>query len=453
MSATKRKRTGRRFTKQEAHLIVSLVEFFKEEKENGTRISLDRTLDRAARATGFSKATIKRMRHDPDSFPEAGEPESRTRNSVCASDADAVTAIHHVMLEMKEARKSPSVRSLYAKLQAGHGFPYSMSTMYRALPRLGYDLCPRNSYGEYIKEQDFAKRQRVEYLTRLRQYRAEGREIFFQDESWVNTHTRTKMRWWNDAIFGDDTEKIVSGKGQRSILSGVGSAKSGWLGGWDSFFCTHKVSRVHDDCHKDMNGAVFNEWLSADVIPLMPDGSVLVVDRASYHLVRTPETRPPTANNKADFLKWLRDHSVQLVDSAGRDWTTESDEAILKRAKANGTGGMNRAELERLTQENLPTPIYEAQVLVEGAKRDLKYLILPTHHPELNPIELMWRRMKDFVERNNSNSNSNDVEALVREEFNRITAEDWADCERKSMKYEVMYWEMDQQDEDSEEEE
>jgi len=212
------------------------------------------------------------------------------------------------------------------------------------------------------------------------------------------------------------------------------------------------VTQVHDDYHKDMNATVFNEWLTSKVIPLMPDRSVLVVDRASYHLVRTPETRPPAAKNKKDFLVWLREHGVQLLDSTGRDWTAESDETILSRAKTDGTGGINRAELERLAQENLPAPIYEGQVLVEGANRDLKYLILPTHHPELNPIELMWGRMKGFVERNNTTYNINEVEALVKEEFLRVTAEDWAGCERKAMKYEAMYWDLDQQDEDSEEE-
>jgi transposase len=94
--------------------------------------------------------------------------------------------------------------------------------------------------------------------------------------------------------------------------------------------------------------------------------------------------------------------------------------------------------------EPSPQPVYVAQALLENAGRDLKYLILPAHHPELNSIELQWGRIKTYVERNNTTCNINDVEKLVRDEFGRITPDHWAGCERKAMKWEKARWDQDQ---------
>ncbi len=231
-------------------------------------------------------------------------------------------------------------------------------------------------------------------------------------------------------------------------MCGIGSGKSGWLGGRASFLCYHTGQVVNDDYHKDMNSVVFNDWLVNKVVPLLPEKSVVVVDRASYHLVKTVDTRLPDKQTKKGLLEWLREKNIPLIDSTGRDWSQETDELILKKALMNGSGGMRVVELSMIVKKNEPEPRYEAQDILEGANKDLKMLILPVHHPELNPIELQWGRLKSFCERNNTTDRMSDVEKLALEEYDRITAQHWAGCERKAQAHEELYWEADEIEED-----
>ena len=52
-------------------------------------------------------------------------------------------------------------------------------------------------------------------------------------------------------------------------------------------------------------------------------------------------------------------------------------------------------ELAVICKENAPKPKF---VISEVAKKHgVKILFLPVAHPELNPIELVWARLKDFI--------------------------------------------------------
>ena len=52
-------------------------------------------------------------------------------------------------------------------------------------------------------------------------------------------------------------------------------------------------------------------------------------------------------------------------------------------------------------------------------------LRLPPYHPELNPIELIWAMVKNWVGRHNTAFNFNEVERLAREKFAAIGANEW----------------------------
>mgnify|MGYP003642567652 CR=1 FL=1 len=107
----------------------------------------------------------------------------------------------------------------------------------------------------------------------------------------------------------------------RAILCGVGSSRIGWLGGRETFLCYHTGQAINDDYHKHMNSIVFNNWLVEKVIPLLPHASVLVIDRASYHMVKTADTRLPDKKSKKGLLSWLRGkifHLWTVLGETGR---------------------------------------------------------------------------------------------------------------------------------------
>lgn len=66
-------------------------------------------------------------------------------------------------------------------------------------------------------------------------------------------------------------------------------------------------------------------------------------------------------------------------------------------------------------------------------------LRLPPYHPDLNPIELIWSDLKNWVSSRNVTFKIEDVQKLCEEKFNLITKEDWEIRCRHVLKIEQEY--------------
>ena len=90
-----------------------------------------------------------------------------------------------------------------------------------------------------------------------------------------------------------------------------------------------------------------------------------------------------------------------------------------------------------------PEPEFELVRMVEEyaqkSKKRIKVLYLPVHHPELNPIELMWARFKNKVAASNRTYSLQNVESMIRRECEKCTVEHWRGCEANSRKYLQQY--------------
>jgi DDE superfamily endonuclease len=444
-TSSKRHRTKRRFYREEAELVACVRDYYKLEKLSGTRHGVQNVTKRLVGTFGFSRGTIEKMCANPDAYPPAGQAETRLREPSYSSEV--VALIHEIMVGMRNNEGTPTIRTVHARLKATlingkTAYPWTFQTLHNHLKQIGYQQKKSKTYGEYIQERASVVLQRSRYLEVIAKYRAEKREIFYQDESWVSANTHSETQWWHEDME-PDTRAVRSGKGKRTLLCGVGSATSGWLNGRDSFLMFHGKHKVGTDYHEEMNSKVFLDWVEDKVAPHMPDGSVMVIDRATYHLVKTDDTKGPDGDNKAPLLAWLRAKQTRLVDSLGKDWTDRPDATIMKRPNASGTGGLPKPELQRLAKLNKPEPRYKVQDVLDAEGRDLKLLILPTHHPELNPIELQWGRMKTHVARHNTTCKLSDVERILLEEYDRILPEHWAGCEKKAKAWEEKWRESD----------
>ncbi|DAZ95226.1 TPA: hypothetical protein N0F65_003461 [Lagenidium giganteum] len=124
----------------------------------------------------------------------------------------------------------------------------------------------RTCYQNLIEDVAIAA-QRVEYIKRVRAYRAEGRPIFYQDETWVNKKMTPSSVWLDDE--GEGGFALPQGKGGCSIICHVGG-RSGF------------VRR-----------------------------SVIIIDRATYHTTLTDATKPARSTfKKLEFAEWLVAHGV-----------------------------------------------------------------------------------------------------------------------------------------------
>lgn len=166
---------------------------------------------------------------------------------------------------------------------------------------------------------------RIKYLKQLSEYRKEGRNIIYTDETYIHSSHCQSKGWYDETLKG--LIKPIA-KGQRLIIVHAGGEngfitngllifKSGnncfsqLLQQIISFYYTGTKT---GDYHDDMNHDNFMKWAQTQLIPNLPPKSVLVIDNAPYHNVLM-ERNITTATKKAEMQKWLHDHDIQFEES------------------------------------------------------------------------------------------------------------------------------------------
>lgn len=84
---------------------------------------------------------------------------------------------------------------------------------------------------------------RDNYLLWLEKYRSEGYDIYYQDETWVNKNL-SRLHVWQDVNSNDILYKVLSGRGERCIISHLGSTKNGLLRNCMLMFCGYKCNKM-----------------------------------------------------------------------------------------------------------------------------------------------------------------------------------------------------------------
>uniref|UniRef100_T1IL83 Tc1-like transposase DDE domain-containing protein n=1 Tax=Strigamia maritima TaxID=126957 RepID=T1IL83_STRMM len=184
---------------------------------------------------------------------------------------------------------------------------------------------------------------RAHYLRKIKKFRSEGRNIIFLDETW-----------------------IFLGHGQRLIIVHAGSRK-GFVTGALLFF----ISKKTGDDRQDMDGKAFEKWFEETLLPLLEENSVVVMDNAPYHSVQADNV-PQRNWSKGEMQKWLRQNSVhfdiQMIKS--KLWS------LIKDIKSR----FQKFKVDEI-----------------ALKAGHEVLRLPPRHCILNPIEMAWSQVKDFV--------------------------------------------------------
>jgi hypothetical protein len=109
---------------------------------------------------------------------------------------------------------------------------------------------------------------RIQYLKQLKQFKAEGRPIFFTDESYIHTSHLSKYSWNDGSSKGI---RAPVSKGRRLIMVHAGS-EAGFVNNGLLLFKS-------GDYHDDMNWGNFEKWVKTLLIPNLPPKSVLLSRR------------------------------------------------------------------------------------------------------------------------------------------------------------------------------
>ncbi|XP_072389346.1 uncharacterized protein [Diabrotica undecimpunctata] len=212
------------------------------------------------------------------------------------------------------------------------------------------------------------------------------------DKTYIHScHTFNKS--WNDDSH-DGLRKLIS-KGQRLITVHVG----GEMGFIKNSYLKFKSNLKTIDYHSQMNFQNYKKWLVEILIPNLPAQSVLAIDNATYHNVQS-EKNITTASKKDEIKEWLRKKTIPFRDDMlGAELYTLA-KFYQPHHKSN--------ELDKLLEENRHS-----------------VLRLPPYHHELNPIELVWASIKNYVAQRNVSFNFKDVEILCDQFFETFSEDEW----------------------------
>ena len=442
----------RKYDKSHAQIILRVREYFEKEKTAGKRIDVQHVVARTAAATGANQNIIVKIRTQEDvNNWEYAAGAALKYNSCRLVPENYKALIRRVLRELySEKKKVPTIDMIFQRLArttaadvqdlnifAGETilpldssiWLWSRATLHRFMVSNGFVHGERVSHYEYTKNREDVVRMRSDYLQWVQKYRNEGYRVYYQDETWVFKNMTCTKIWRNtEEEEMEDIFKVPSGRGERSILSHIGCADTGLLSNCLLLFRGQK-SNKDSDYHSEMNWDVFSSWCENTVFPEIKKTnakSVVVLDRATYHTVLDDDDRYPVTS-------WNKSRLISAIDR----WGGAPDDWVLTWKRK-----MKKASLLEQARAMYPAPKYKIQKIADKFETEdfsIKILFLPVAHPELNPIEMVWGKVKRNVASRNMTFQLSAVEEETRHQISLVMKEDFSKYYQHAMKEEQKY--------------
>jgi transposase len=369
MASTK----GRPLTAEQKQSIVLVKSYFDRNKTSLVGWN-DSSAQMTADALGVGLATVDRVlsryKKDPESISSPGKSRGKPDYAVSNSYEDAIrNYIRSANMQGEYVTLDTIKKSL---LESAPEKKLSNMTLGRTLDRWGFEF-GKGKRTQHLKEKDHVIAARRKYLRKMRENRkgktnAIIRPEVYLDESYVNKNHSNDFTWYSRED-GPWVQK-PTGKGERLIIINA-ITEDGWVPNAKVVF---KSTRKTGDYHGQMNAELFEKWFVKELIPNIPDNSNIIMDNASYHNVLSKGSPPTVTCAKIKIQSWFDANKIPYGDDC------------LK------------AELVEILRRLLLEPIYSLDEL--AAESGHKIIRTPPYHPELQPIEICWGVLKNYVARN-----------------------------------------------------
>lgn len=344
-------------------------------------------------------------------------------------DGFVVGAIRRIVHSFFASNTPPTLSGILKKVNEDADLPnFSRTTLWRLLKENGFCYEKRKRQSLLIERDDLIV-WRHSYLRSLRTFRQQGKTIIYMDETWVNVG-EASSRIWKDQNIKTPKDAFLAGlttglkdptqRGPRFVIVHAGS-KHGFVEKAQLVFLAKKGTA---DFHHEMDGVTYEKWFKEQLIPNVPDDSVIAIDNAPYH-TRKIEKIPNTKSKKEEIKCWLRDKNVEFPEDC------------LKK--------------ELLAEVGKVKHLYSLNIVDEMAREHgLTVLRIPPYHCELNPIELVWSQVKRHVAKNNKKYDVKLMDTIINNAFKSVTETQWNNYCEHVMKIEEKMWEMDNLQDDVE---
>lgn len=392
---------GRVINSQSREIIANVIEFMRREGNfNSPSIPFKNVNDRVAAATGVSKNTVVRIsgekkRIDNREISEFSSPRKTIKKPKTVNDIDEADKgiLKRIILFMLISENIvPTLKTILTKFREATGYKGSYESLRKIIKSLGFRWRKTKTNRKILMERFDIQKLRLDYLIRLKSYRAEGRPIVYLDETYIHaSHTHQKA--WSDNS-NEGLKKPIN-KGDRLIIVHAG----GEMGFIPNARLIFKSGTKSGDYHDEMNFNNFSKWLKEKLFPNLPPRSVIIVDNAPYHNVQVNKA-PTSTSKKADMQDWLRNHNIAYEEDMLK--TQLYSLVLLHKSR------FKRYAIEEMINEH-----------------GFSCLRLPPYHPDLNPIELVWASLKQYVASNNTTFKRQDVQLLCEDFFDTFSKEEW----------------------------
>jgi hypothetical protein len=283
----------------------------------------------------------------------------------------------------------------------------SNRTLRDHLQRMGFTYSRSKRKPRSWREKPYIRQQRHSYLHAIRHFRQAGYQAVYIDESFLHHYHGHQFSWFHDT-HGDSLER-PAGKGRRWCFIHALLA-TGLIANACRIF---EAKRSTGDYHHMFNARHFQEGWQKQLLPNLSSRCVIVIDRATFHLVPEEQIIPQTMR-KAELQAWLTAKQIP--------W----EEHWLKPKL-----------LEEVNNHLDKTPVVQKFAEAQGHK----LLLLPVHHPELNPIELIWAIVKNECGRLLRHGvKFAEVREHLEQAFDKVTASTCCKLYHKIQQQEEVYW-------------
>jgi transposase len=336
---------------------------------------------------------------------------------------DHICTIHRVILEKNAAGPGCTTNDIKQQLLQQHTLSISKQTLRFVLHSIGYCYGRSRFIGTMNDE---ARKARIR--TFIQQYSAALQAqqrgeciIVYADESYINSNHSSSRTWYSPLSSTANEVKRSIGKGKRLILLHAIS-KDGLLvlhrnnqpvlassNIDEEKFSAELVFEAveHDgDYHKNMHGDIFLAWLLNRLFPtfqrLYPGKKlVLVLDNATYHHVRGEDFVNPNEMDKTQIAYKLVEFGIKEIN------VERGSSRVMKRfgqASFYQRGGKWAPTLDEMKRElkwylALHPEYQQTEVQKLFKERGYQLIYTPPYTPNVQPIELVWAYVKNYVAR------------------------------------------------------
>jgi transposase len=323
--------------------------------------------------------------------------------------------IHDLVHSQKTEGASITSTIIAAELRARLGVPVHCCTVRRWLNALGYRWRNKRYVGgmkpraKNVRIRQFI----IEYAAALAEEAAGTAIVVYMDESYIHSHLASKKGWFhlsNRDVLGDDNGTrliILHAMTDSGLLAVPDTIASNWLSepALTAELVFEEVledGQDDSDYHNTMTGPKFVAWLRNRLLPtfaaMYPGKKMyLLMDNAGYHKPRDESwVSSSKAQNKHELVHKLLDLGVQQLTTRG---STPRVVPAHRFDASVSEGGPTKEDLLAAVQKWLSDHPDQNRTVVEQLMDDAGHALVytPPYCPEVQPIELLWAKVKRYV--------------------------------------------------------